>query len=791
MATVDWAPARSLDRQAPAPDEVSQSLRRAGIDVARPDCTPFAVDATGGGESELQVAVCGRSSRVDLPRSIRESSFFADVARRAEAGDTSNRLLGRLEDYLESNADGVWENSWVRIPRRLLTPYADSVFENDLRRDKSDPHSPQRSDAPRFVVLDRGEEALRLPVSYLLKLSLADVLGGRPDPLVRAAGLRVMGRFLSDNTSPETVSFHTPRLGPQPGGGGRALAREAARRYLTSQLLVAYANESFALRESGQQVLLFDSPHPPVRQRRLNDAISDSFYRELFISPCLSGWDRGEAKRDYMGLCHQTLSRSQLNAVGKLREAGIINRNLVVLPNTSNVSLANNGVHISIGSESLRGLLASGDPVFGPEQEKDLGDLVIKIVEHFLPLFVGAYSAAPYRLDFKDLHPERALGFLAHQLDYTHLRAMWRRWRGKARNRILGRAVSPFGPEWLDESLARAFRLRGDFVPDFRLIDYLAAPMSTERSPALDGRLGNEQRLLDDLDHLGVFDARMALYRLYRMRDYASMGYSGFEGRCYSLFENFSNDMRHAVNLQLLVTALAYRWAVSGRITHDDVPDRPVIESERRQVFFCTAIDLPTFYIDSRSRNSLLRQIVAAARHTRSSRRYPGRTRCLTAEYRRSLAALLETEAADLIETMGLGETMRDLRARLDDPETSSASGKLTSAVLAEAGASKPLDLAADEFNSAAERTYRGKLRLQKLAEAWNEYLAAVPALEADPRSDVRQALRSVLESRTLTDYLKTVSQDLLTERLPPEELRRVLHLLLISEHVDHLENPI
>jgi hypothetical protein len=34
--------------------------------------------------------------------------------------------------------------------------------------------------------------------------------------------------------------------------------------------------------------------------------------------------------------------------------------------------------------------------------------LAIKIVEHFLPLFVGAYSAAPYRLDFADFHPETA-----------------------------------------------------------------------------------------------------------------------------------------------------------------------------------------------------------------------------------------------------------------------------------------------------------------------------------------------------------------------------------------------
>lgn len=788
MATVEWAPARRLKQESPSPAALADALREAGIDPSRADGAPFVLDGTGGAEAEMQVAVRGRSSRVDLPRSIRESSFFADVTRRADAGDTSKHLLDRLEDYLESNDDGVWENSWVRVPRRLLTPYADSIFESDLRRDKADPKSLPRLDAARFVVLDRGEEALRLPVSYLLKLALADSIDGQTDWLVRAAALRVMSRLLSDNTSPETVSFHTPRLHPETGGGA-ALAREASRRYLVSQLLVAYANDAFELSASDQHVLLFDSPHPPVRQRRLNDAISDSFYRELFMSPCLSGWDRGEAKRDYMALCHQTLSRSQLNAVGKLREAGVITRNLVVLPNTSNVSLANNGVHVSLGSERLSRMLAAEDSAFGPEQEKSLGDLVIKIVEHFLPLFVGTYSAAPYRLDFKDFHPERALGFLAHQLDYTHLRAMWRRWRGKARNRVLGRSVGPFGPEWLDESLARLFGLKGDFVPDFRLIDYLAAPMSTERSPALDGRLGNEQRLLDDLDHLGVFDARMALYRLYRMRDYASMGFSGFEGRCYSLFESLSDDMRHAVNLQQLVTAVAYRWALSGRITHADIPDRPVIESERRQIFFSAAVGLPTFYIDSRSRNSLLRRIVDRAGGTRSSRRYPGRTRCRLAEYRRSLTAMLEKEAADLIEAMGLAETMRDLRARHEDPEEASASGKLTRAALRQAGAREPLELGAEEFNSAAERAYRGELRVKKLAEAWEGLLADAHKLESDPRGDVRAALEAVLEGRALESYLHQIGKDLLAERLPCAEIRRVLHVLLIGEHVDRLEH--
>src|SRR5437764_636192 len=112
-----------------------------------------------------------------------------------------------------------------------------------------------------------------------------------------------------------------------------------------------------------------------------------------------------------MHLCHQVLSRSQLNAVAKLREAGIITNNLVVLPNLSNISLANNGVHLSLGSLRLSERAADPASGFAGAAEKYLGDLVIKIVEHFLPLFVGSYSAAPHRINFGDFHPERMLGF--------------------------------------------------------------------------------------------------------------------------------------------------------------------------------------------------------------------------------------------------------------------------------------------------------------------------------------------------------------------------------------------
>ncbi len=370
--------------------------------------------------------------------------------------------------------------------------------------------------------------------------------------------------------------------------------------------------------------MIYFSPHPPVRQRRLNELISDGFYRELFMNPCLAGWDRGEDKHAYMGLCHRVLSRSQLNAVARLKEAGIIAHNLVVLPNTSNISLANNGTHLSLGSRRLSGLMGAGAAGFGASAEKYLGDLVLKISEHFLPLFVGTYSAAPYRLDFQDLHPEKALGFLPHELHDVHLRMIWRRWRRKAHIKFCGKSITPFGPEWLDRLVSRACGLRGDLVWDFRLLDYLVCVMSTEESPAMDGTPGNDGRLKKDLAAQGIFHPAMSLYLLHRLRPFSGYGFCGFEGRHYSQFEDVLEDMGRAADLQWLVTAAAYREALSGRTTHADIPDAPVVESERRQVIFGGAIGIPTFFVHQQSGNRFLRRILERYRRSASQPPLPG-----------------------------------------------------------------------------------------------------------------------------------------------------------------------
>lgn len=756
-----------------------------GLDIGS---LPFAPsDTTAGSEVELQTVVVGNKADVDLPLFIEQSNYYANTRRRAKAGDTSPKVMTGLEKYLDMNSEGVWENSWVRFPRDKMGTLAESIFQHDLSADKANPSAGRRSDWSSFIFRRDNRDYIRVPISYLLKLSLAEIVDPQQKvhPLIYRTGLRVMQYYLNDNTSPETSSFYI--ISPQAENGiGRSVMKEMSIRFLISQLLIMYANQKYSLAATGQKAMIFSSPHPPARQKNLSNCISDAFYRELFMNPCLSGWDRGEEKHEYMHLCHCVLSRSQFNAVLKLREAGINTSNLVSLPNLSNISLANNGTHVSMGSRKLGQMLADPASGYTRRDEKHVGDLVVKIVEHFLPLFVGTYSAAPYRLDFNDFHPEKALGFLPHELDYTHLRMLWRRWQKKADLNIFGKSVTPFGPEWIDTLVSGVFRLKGDFVCDFRLIDYLVVLMSTDKSPALNGELYNGQRLKEDLADLGVFDAKMSLYLLEKLREYESMGFSGFEGRHYSLFESFTRDMGPAVSLQNLLYLLAFKYIFTGEIRHENIPDDPSIESERRQIIFGSAIGIPTFFVHNNTGNTLIKKIIGRTGRVRSSKRYPGYSRIYNLEYRRALIKILREDAADLLEMFGMRESVDELEDRLNEPEYYSACGRLTSGILNMAGAESPLTLSADKFNQAAEKYYRTELRNSHIREAFGllgKDMARLDHSSAGTRQDVRSLLHSVLQETNITEFLDGAEQEVIRETASGETLEKLVGIILVHIH--------
>ena len=777
---------RKDDDNIPSLRRIMEMLDVYGLFGVKIDSLPFALsDTTAGSETELQAVVAGKKDDVDLPLIIEQSNYFANIVRRAKVGDTAAKIVTGLENFLNINAENVWEHSWVRFPRNRLSSFAADIFKHDLLADKEDSSRGLREDIQKFIFVKQGEEFIRMPVSYLIKLCLADVLGSQKDipSSIYSTGCRLMHHFLNDNTSPESFSSHVVPFHPDMGMG-KAIARETAKRYLLTHLLIMYGNRKFSLISSGQKAMVYFSPHPPVRLKELNNCISDAFYRELFMNPCLSGWSDGEAKYEYMHLCHSVLSRSQLNSVAKLREAGILNTNLVVFPNTSNISLANNGTHISLGSRKFSEYLGNKSSDLNGIHEKYIGDMVIKIVEHFLPLFVGTYSAAPYRLDFTDMHPERVLGFLPHELDFTHLRMLWRRWQKKADMKILGNVVTPFGPYWLDRMISMLFRLRGDFIPDFRLVDYLVSLMSTEKSPALDGTMQNHERLKRDLSDLGVFDARMSIYLLYRLRRYDTMGFSGFEGRQYSLFENIEEDMGRAADLQNLLNALAFKYIAEGRLMHAHIPDDPSIESERRQIVFGSAIGIPTFFVRHDTKNLFLRRIIDRTSKVRLSRRYAGYLRVYNLEYRKALLSILREDAADLIEMLGLKETMDDLTLRLECPDSHATAGRLTGSILNSAGAKSTLHMKANDFNKAAEKFYRDDLKRHHIRDAFRlleEDMSRIDAVCHKDKQMMRNALQFTLKDQNVSQFLSITKEKAIREEVSTNDLVKLINLTLIS----------
>jgi hypothetical protein len=752
--------------------------------------TPFVgEDSSVGMEFELQVAVEGDYKDIDLPTTIGSSTYFKNVVKRSARGDYPPASLESLKDFLQNNSSKVWENSWVRFPENRLTAWTKKVLADDFQADKRNPASKSRTDIHRFRCIHRGQECLRLPISYLLKLSLANAISSDSmlPPELFETGTSLMENLLSDNTSPEILSFTIPVAGRSRIGD--LAAAESARTLLFCQLLVQYANKTMDLMESGQKCLLYCAPHAPSRQKYLNTMVPDSYYRHLFISPCLSGWNRGEEKYRYMELCHRTLSRSQLNTIGKLKDAGIITRNLIVLPNTSNTCLANNGTHVSLGSRMLTKMAGDASSPFTPTVEKYFGDLVIKIVEHFLPLFVNTYSAAPYRLDFSDFHPEKALGFLPHELDYTHLRMIWRRWQKKARLGFLGKTFTPFGPRWLDDTLAKMLRLKGDLVPDFRLIDYLVTLLSTETSPGLNGMAGNHELLKEDLSEMGIFDPRMAIYLPYRQRIFAASGYAGFEGRSYSLFHSLRQDMAEAVDMQNLITALACRYILEGKINHHDIPDQPSIESERRQIFFGQAIGIPTFYVRADTGNGFLRKILADIPSQRNSKRYKGYIRIRHDEYNLALLHLLESDAADLIETQNLGPRMESLRQRLTTGGASTFA-KIIAGVRDELPGKKgPFNFPAEVFNGAVERYYRTGLKLRYLDESLAALADDCRRLEKLGEPGLGQVMAAISTDITASEYITRNRQAILDESAHPALLQEMLRIGLAIIHHER-NNP-
>lgn len=370
---------------------------------------------------------------------------------------------------------------------------------------------------------------------------------------------------------------------------------------------------------------------------------------------------------------------------------------------------------------------------------------------------------------------------------------LWRRWRGKAANRFFGRSLTPFGPPTLDRAASVLLGLAGDLVPDFRLVEYPVALLSTAASPALDGSPGSGERLKRDLEGLGVHDARMPLYLPLRPRAFAAAGFSGFELRTLSLFAGFEEDLGAAVDLQRLVTAFAFQLVADGRLTHAHIPDHPFVESERRQLLFAAALGLPTVYVRERTPNRYLLELLGRTEGIRFSRRYPGYLRVRTVEYARALVKTLRREARELAEALGGREVLDDLEERLLRPAARSVAGRLVADVLEETGAPSPLRLDAATFNQGAERFYRERLRRRHLSEAAEVVAGELRRLDADPRardaaSPPAALLALLLGAESAAAFFARLRPALEAETLGLAQLTRLIRLLIVYEAFQEAE---
>jgi hypothetical protein len=261
------------------------------------------------------------------------------------------------------------------------------------------------------------------------------------------------------------------------------------------------------------------------------------------------------------------------------------------------------------------------------------------------------------------------------------------------------------------------------------------------------------------------------------------MGFSGFEGRHYSLFESLTGDFAEAASVQALLTALAFKYVAEGTVTHEDIPDDPATESERRQFLFAAALGVQTCSVRHDSANRFMMKILAKTKKTRASRRYPGYLRVRLPDYCRALVAALEEDAADLIESLQLTETVDLLRRRLREPQEYAASGKLTTGILEETGARSPLKLSGNEFNLAAEHYYRETLRRRHMEEAVQSLLNNLRDIDRDQPADHRyRAIASqIIGTGSARDFFEARKAGLLAETLDERTLAQCIQLTLLA----------
>jgi hypothetical protein len=187
-----------------------------------------------------------------------------------------------------------------------------------------------------------------------------------------------------------------------------------------------------------------------------------------------------------------------------------------------------------------------------------------------------------------------------------------------------------------------------------------------------------------------------------------------------------------------------------------------------------------------------MKRILKRTRRTRSSHRYQGYIRVYNHEFRIALMDILKADAAELIEMMGMSETMADLARRMTSPETYAVADRLTRSILDEADAEHPMKLTGKDFNTAAEEYYRSSLRERHIREALNfleQDFTKLDACAALGRGFFREAVAGILEHRSAWEFLTDIRGRLVSEEIDDTDLTRLIHLMILSIHHDIQRN--
>ncbi|MEM6456650.1 MAG: hypothetical protein AAF772_16285, partial [Acidobacteriota bacterium] len=583
-----------------------------------------------------------------------------------------------------------WPHARVRLDPQRLGRRALAVLADDLARRPS-------ADRDRFATADGR---CRLPAGDALRLALIDALdaaGGGDVRAVEAAIETLAGCFSNDNTAPETASLYV-----QDGSDGRAVAAEAALRHLLVQLLTAWVNAAWGVRDEGQRLSVFAHPTPTVELRRLGDALSPDDFREALLNPCL-GWPSGPSKAAYMHLCHRVLGQHPARAEDALAAAGCAparDADRRAAARAAQVSLVHNGLHLSLGS---RRLSAAGAPEAAVARVLAAS---VPEVEAFLPLFVGTFSAAPRALAPEDCTPLRRLAHAAHAIDADGLRGLWQGWSRRSDGRRSWRMRLGFGR-----------RAAPALLRDARLLDFPVALAARDGISAFDGRVDGDVRLAQTLDNAGIFDRRMSLYLPLKLRLRSRHGFAGLEGRMHSLCPRFA-DLAQLAQLQRLLQAHAMRMTAETAGAGDAQARlrrrlTPAAERARRLPMLAAALGAEHFVIDAATDDPA---VDAALRRTIGARRLAdGRLRVPTEAYRLALLGHLADAGRATVAALGADDTLRDLRQRLEAPDTESADGQLRAALRGELGGR--IDDPA-MFQAQLDAHCRGPLRRMQTLEA-------------------------------------------------------------------------